>query len=120
MAAMAGQLSELDLRVTEASVLFQIAATPGANLSQIGRKLNIKRANVTPLISKLVEQGLIVSQRKDGRAQSLTLSLKGKRKCKAAREVVETQEANFFGALSEEEIAIFKQLLDEIQTAKKL
>ena len=48
MGALAEQLSTEGARVTEYTVMSQIAENPGITSSEIGRILDIKRANMTP------------------------------------------------------------------------
>lgn len=77
MANLSNQLARLDLRPTEASVIVIIQANPGIRQSDIGRMLDIRSANMTPLIARLDSRGLIQRKRKDGRSQGLRLTEDG-------------------------------------------
>lgn len=77
MANISNQLAQLDLRPTEASVIVIIQANPGIRQSDIGRMLDIRSANMTPLIARLDSRGLIQRKRKDGRSHGLRLTEDG-------------------------------------------
>jgi DNA-binding MarR family transcriptional regulator len=62
------------LRSTEASLVMLIGANPGVRQSELGRVLDIKRANMSPLIAKLEERDLICRTPIDGRSTGLSLS----------------------------------------------
>lgn len=103
MAALGEALVAVDLRVLEATVLFEVAAKPGITLSDLGRVLGIKRANMTPLVAGLMARGYLASKRKDGRSQALSLSKTGEQIYDKARAIVEAYEQRFFAPLSEAE-----------------
>jgi DNA-binding MarR family transcriptional regulator len=71
-------LREIDLSVGEASLLILVGNNPGCRQSDVGRALAIKRANLTPLISRMKARDLISDAPIDGRSLSLTLTEKGK------------------------------------------
>src|SRR5687768_13245455 len=70
-------LRPLDLSVGEASLLILIGANPGCRQSDVGRALEIKRANLTPLLARMKARGLVADTPIDGRSLSLTLTQKG-------------------------------------------
>jgi DNA-binding MarR family transcriptional regulator len=78
MARLAKQLKALHLNPTDATVLNVIDANPNSKQSEIGRVLDIARANMAPLISRLAERGLIERQPVDGRSHGLILSRSGR------------------------------------------
>lgn len=77
MAEVAENLRPLGLRPVEASVLLVIRSRPGATQSDIGRLLNILRANMTPLAIGLERGGLVRREKTDGRSRGLVLTEKG-------------------------------------------
>lgn len=77
MADVAGNLRPLGLRPVEATVLLVIGSRPGATQSDIGRLLNILRANMTPLAIGLERSGLVRREKTDGRSRGLVLTEKG-------------------------------------------
>ncbi|MBT2186965.1 MarR family winged helix-turn-helix transcriptional regulator [Sphingobium nicotianae] len=65
------------LSVGEASLLILVGANPGCRQSDVGRTLEIKRANLTPLISRMKARDLVADAPIDGRSLSLTLTPDG-------------------------------------------
>lgn len=100
MADLAAGLASCDLRPAEASILLLVAANPRVTQSEIGRRLGIKRANMTPLVAALEARGLIDRAAVDGRSQGLRLSRSGAALAARAREVVEDHDARIFGDMS--------------------
>ena len=81
MATMADTLAVLrpmGLSVGEASFLILVGANPGCRQSDVGRALEIKRANLTPLVARMKGRGLVEDAPIDGRSRSLTLTKEGK------------------------------------------
>ena len=78
MARLAKHLKALHLNPTDATVLNVIDANPNSKQSEIGRMLDIARANMAPLVSRLAERGLIERQPVDGRSHGLVLSRAGR------------------------------------------
>jgi len=71
-------LQPFGLSAVEASLLILVGANPGCRQSDVGRALEIKRANLTPLIGRLKARDLITDAPIDGRSLSLTLTDKGR------------------------------------------
>ena len=78
MGNLASRLKTLDLSPTEATVLNVIDANPNANQSDIGRLLDIARANMAPLVSRLAGRDLIERQPVDKRSHGLVLTRSGR------------------------------------------
>jgi len=79
--AMLGDLVEalrpFGLSVVDASLLILVGANPGCRQSDVGRALEIKRANLTPLVGRLKARGLVSDAPIDGRSLSLTVTPQG-------------------------------------------
>jgi DNA-binding MarR family transcriptional regulator len=103
MADLAERMEPLNIRPTEASVLYVIAATPGATQSDIGRVLGIKRANMAPLIAGLEARGLVSRSAVDGRSQALRLTAEGESMRARARNATRENERRSFAMLSDAE-----------------
>ena len=116
MAALSKALADIELRVTEAIVLLQIQDEPGLTLSEIGRRLDIKRANVTPLVGGLVERNLVRSEVKDGRSQALFLSEVGEDVASRAYSTILHHEETFFQALSGDKLTELTESLGVLWT----
>ncbi|HEY1126033.1 MAG TPA: MarR family transcriptional regulator [Sphingobium sp.] len=77
MADLLAALHPLELSAGEASFLILVGANPGCPQSDVGRTLEIKRANLTPLVARMKARGLVVDAPIDGRSRSLTLTEAG-------------------------------------------
>jgi DNA-binding MarR family transcriptional regulator len=89
MAELSDGLEKLKLRPTEASILIVVEAQPGMTQSEIGRLLNVQRANMTPLAVRLEARELICRRRVDGRSSGLALTARGAAVAAKAREIME-------------------------------
>ena len=77
MADALGALTPLGLSAGEASFLILVGANPACRQSDVGRTLEIKRANMTPLVARMKARGLVLDAPIDGRSRSLTLTEAG-------------------------------------------
>ncbi|EHJ60215.1 hypothetical protein [Novosphingobium pentaromativorans] len=71
------RLAVLDLRQVDASVMLMIDAIPNVIASHIGRVLDIKSANMVPLLRRLEERRLIEKVPLDGKSHGLHLTAEG-------------------------------------------
>jgi DNA-binding MarR family transcriptional regulator len=71
------RLAPLNLKPTEASIILLIKENSNITQSDIGRMLDIQRANMTPITARLEERGIVLRERVDGRSQALRLSPAG-------------------------------------------
>ena len=78
MADLSSRLGAIDLRIAEASVLLLIDSREDATASEIGRTLDIQRANMVPLLARLEDAGLIERRPLDGKSQAVLLTDAGK------------------------------------------
>ncbi len=78
------RLAEFELRHTSFSLLQLIASNPGIKQTDAGRALEIKRANMVPLVAALEKRGLLIRKPIDGRSQGIELTAAGKRLAKKA------------------------------------
>jgi len=74
IAELASRLAPLGMRVVEASVLMVIGARPNVTASQIGRILDIQRANMVPLLNRLEEAGFITRVPLNRKSQAIVLT----------------------------------------------
>ena len=86
------RLAEFELRHISFALLQLIAANPGIKQTDAGRALEIKRANMVPLIAALEERGLLIRKPIDGRSQGIELTAAGKRLAKKALRSVQAYE----------------------------
>jgi len=74
MAELSRRLATVDLRIAEASVLLLVDRRSDATASEIGRVLDIQRANMVPLLNRLEDAGLITRRPIDGKSQAVLLT----------------------------------------------
>lgn len=91
-AELSRRLALLDLRTVDMSVLLLVEANPGITQSELGRMLDIQRANMNPIASGLSERKLIVREAVDGRSQGLTLTASGDVLATQAKAIVQAFE----------------------------
>ncbi len=77
MADLLAVLRPLGLSAGEASFLILVGANPGCTQSEVGRTLDIKRANMTPLVARMKARGLVADTPIDGRSRGLRLTEAG-------------------------------------------
>lgn len=116
MAKLAERLAPLGLRPSEASVLLVIDCNPGITQSQIGRLLDIARANMAPLTARLAARDLIVRESAGGRSHGLTLSASGRRLTLKAQRVVAELEAELMERIPAAQRAEFLRTLRALFT----
>jgi DNA-binding MarR family transcriptional regulator len=74
MAELAKRLADFDLRISEASVLQILADRTDLTSSDIGKILDIQRANMVPLLGRLEAAALIRRQPIDRKSQAVVLT----------------------------------------------
>ncbi|HXR18371.1 MAG TPA: MarR family winged helix-turn-helix transcriptional regulator [Steroidobacteraceae bacterium] len=87
------RLAPLRLRASEATVLCLIEANPGITQSEIGRMLNIARANMAPLVARLAAIKLIERRAVDGRSHGLRMTLAGHTMARKVGRAIRAHEA---------------------------
>ena len=87
MAELSARLATMGLRITDASLLMLVQDRRDVTSSDIGRVLDIKRANMVPLLNRLEAKGLIVRQPLDGKSSAIVLSTKGTRVLERVRAI---------------------------------
>ncbi len=116
MGILAERLAPLGLRHVEATILMVLAHAPGMSQSALGRKLGIKRANMTPLAARLDERGLLTRSASDGRSFGLELSAAGADLAAKVREVVESHERSLLERVPEQHRAHLLPALQALWT----
>jgi DNA-binding MarR family transcriptional regulator len=107
MADLARRLKTLDLSPTEATVLNIIDANPNASQSEIGRLLDIARANMAPLVSRLAGRDLIERQPVDKRSHGLVLTRAGRNLTAKIKKFVGAHETKLLARIPEAQRASF-------------
>jgi len=92
LARLTGRYEELGFRLTEATTLIIIEANPGIKQSDIGRMLDIRSANMAPLVGILEKRNYVERKQLDGRSQGLYLSKEGKAMARKIRQCIDENE----------------------------
>ena len=99
---LAQRLAAIDLRQSDASLLMLIEANPGTTASAVGRRLDIQRANMVPILKRLEDAGLIARAPIDGKSQGLALTEAGRAKLAQGRKLIEAFEAELIARVPPE------------------
>lgn len=118
MADLSRELADLDLRPAEVTTLLVIAENPDCSQTEVGQALAIKRANMVPIISRLMERGLVERRRLDGRSHALTLTDAGREAADNAAARIDRHEARFTDILASEDVCALLRSLPTIRTAR--
>lgn len=90
--AMMGELSTrlagIDLRISDAAVLLLLSGGQTMTSSDIGRVLDIQRANMVPLLNRLEDASLIAREPLDRKSLAIVLSPAGRDKLKPVRKII--------------------------------
>ena len=87
MAELAGRLTAIGLKISDASVLLLIDGRHDMTSSEIGKLLDIQRANMVPLLNRLEAAGLIGREPIDRKSQAIVLTADGAARLAAVRDV---------------------------------
>ena len=109
----------LNLRTVEFSLLMLLLANDEATPSQISRTLAMSAPNLTQLLDRLAERGLVGRERSphDRRAQHIRLTRAGRALAKRAHEVSLGMEQETLRHLSDAERAMLLELLQRVARA---
>ena len=88
MGDLAARLAVIDLRVSDATVLLLIADREDMTSSEIGKMLDIQRANMVPLLNRLETSGLIRRRPIDRKSQAILLTDTGSARLADVRRII--------------------------------
>jgi DNA-binding MarR family transcriptional regulator len=114
MAEFVQRLEPLGLRFSDVSAMLLVGANPGITASQLGRVLDIQRANMVPLIARMEAMRLLLRQPIDGKSHGLKLTEAGQERLIEARHLIENFETELVKRVPEEHRAHFKPALDAL------
>jgi DNA-binding MarR family transcriptional regulator len=100
MATLAADLAPIALTVVDTSVLLAVVEAPGSTQSHVGARLDIHRANMAPLVTKLESRHLVGRRRGDGRSAGLFATADGKRVAVDALRILRAHDARYLPELS--------------------
>ncbi|MEW6708038.1 MAG: MarR family winged helix-turn-helix transcriptional regulator [Pseudomonadota bacterium] len=110
----------LKLRPVEFSILMLLAFNPGATAKKLSQALAVSAPNLTVLLERLLERGLIERQRSesDRRTQHIHLTQTGLELARRSHEISRTMEQELTRHFSDGERALLKELLARIARHK--
>ncbi|MAK60824.1 MAG: MarR family transcriptional regulator [Ponticaulis sp.] len=108
------ELSDLKLTLTEAHILMFVLANEGITQVEIGRSIGVESANMTPLVSKLMNKHLVIRKPLDGRRQALHLTDQGRPVASAVRDIIIARESELEQRIPEHLRVPFREALDHI------
>jgi DNA-binding MarR family transcriptional regulator len=79
MAELTSRLEASGIRYSETAVILLIGANPGIAASTVGRELEIQRANLTRILGRLEEEGLLGRELMDGKSHAVALTPAGRK-----------------------------------------
>ena len=115
MATLGAALELVGLRPVEATILMTIGANPGCIQSDIGRMLGIKRANMVPLITGLIQKDLVQKSPVDGRSFALCLTTQGEDARREADAIMSAHERRYTRLLTPEYQDALRVVLDVLE-----
>ncbi len=106
------------LSVTEARIVFHLGATSWATANKLAKNLGIDKAAISRATNRLVELGLVASERDPNHAARniLTLTEAGEAHCKLIAHFTFAREEHLLNVLDEEEHQQFLKSLRKILT----
>jgi hypothetical protein len=117
MADFARVLADFEMRPAEVTTLMVIAGNPDCSQSEIGEALAIKRANMVPIIARLIERGLVARTRVDGRSLALRVTPLGQEQADEALRRIAVHEARFKALLQPDELETVLRALPALRGA---
>lgn len=116
MAELSARLDPFDLRISDASILLLAADGKDRTSSDIGKILDIQRANMVPLLNRLDEAGLIERVPINLKSQAIRLTPDGQRKLAEVRAIIDRFEADLLDRIPPEHRQHFLPALQSLLT----
>jgi DNA-binding MarR family transcriptional regulator len=112
----------LGLRPVEFTILALVAHNPGVTGKQLAQALAVTAPNITILIDKMSEKGLLerVRSETDRRAQNIHLTAAGDKLARRAMGVSKTMEQEVLRHLSEGERVMLLELLQKVARHRRV
>lgn len=111
---LASRLSRLDLRLSDATVLLLVNDRQDITPSEIGRELDIQRANMVPLLKRLESAGLTMRRPLDRKSFAVTLTPEGHQRRTRVEEVITAFEAELMARIPDRHRRHFMPILDAL------
>lgn len=114
MTDLGNRLEAVGLRIAEVSVMMLIDGRTDLKSSDVGRILDIQRANMVPLLNRLEKAGLIRRQPIDRKSQAIIVTPAGEARLAAARKIVDGFEADLLARIPPEHRSHFIPALNAL------
>jgi DNA-binding MarR family transcriptional regulator len=111
-----------DVTLPRFDLMAQLERTPkGMTLGELSQRMMVSNGNVTGLVDRLVEQGLITRQPspKDRRAQIVSLTAQGRKSFRAMARTNGDWVGEFFADLSSDDMETLMQLLGKTKASAR-
>ena len=108
------RLAQLGLRLSEASVLLLVGERLDITASEIGRELDILRANMVPLLKRLEKAGLAARRPIDRKSSAVILTQEGLARLDLVKRIVATFEEDLLARVPAEHQEHFEPILDAL------
>ena len=107
------------ITLTQWRIIAMVGAAGRTRLSDVSRATALDKGLLSRNLKGLTEEGLISAQADDldHRAQNLTLSERGQAIYERTLPIMRKRQANLQADLSEEELRIFRRVLDKLEIA---
>lgn len=102
MAELSARLGTLDLKISDATVLLLVGRRDDMTSSEIGKVLDIQRANMVPLLNRLEGAALVERVPIDRKSMAIVLTLEGRQKLEQVQALSEQFEAHLLSLVPEE------------------
>lgn len=114
MADLSERLSACDLRISDASVLMLVESRDDMTSSEIGKILDIQRANMVPLLNRMEEVRLIERVPINLKSQAIRLTREGAARLKEVRAIVDRFESDLLARIPEDHRGHFLPALQSL------
>lgn len=102
MAELAERLSAIELRISDAALFLLVADRRDMTSSDIGKALDIQRANMVPLLNRLEAAELIRREPIDRKSQAIVLTTTGHTKLVQVRTITDRFETDLMARIPAE------------------
>lgn len=96
------ELAEFDLRISDASVMMLVADRTDMTSTEIGKHLDIQRANMVPILNRLEDAGLIRRDPIDRKSMAIVLTDQGQRTLAKVSETINRFERELIERIPEQ------------------
>lgn len=114
MSDLASRFGEADLRISDASVLLIVGRRSDMTSSEIGKVLDIQRANMVPLLNRLEKAGLIMRKPIDRKSSAIILTDAGVARMEHAHAITMQFESDLINRIPPQHREIFVSSLNTL------